>query len=94
MSIRTRVPAVVAAAVAVAGVLSVNPDRSAEAAVPATVPLTITNNSGRGDPVYIYNLGTNLATGQQGWADPAPRAWFARAFWPALQSYFGSDLVP
>jgi hypothetical protein len=40
-------------------------------AVPATIPLQITNNSGRGDAVYIYNLGTNLATGQQGWADAA-----------------------
>jgi hypothetical protein len=61
--------AVVAAAVTVAGVLSATAHRSADAAVPATIPLTITNNSGRGDAVYIYNLGTNLATGQQGWAD-------------------------
>jgi hypothetical protein len=52
-------------------VVSIHPDRSAEAAVPATIPLTITNNSGRGDAVYIYNLGTNLSTGQQGWADAA-----------------------
>nr|WP_051105968.1 glycoside hydrolase family 64 protein [Streptomyces hokutonensis] len=44
---------------------------TADAAVPATIPLKITNNSGRGDAVYIYNLGTNLATGQQGWADAA-----------------------
>ncbi|MFJ1709651.1 beta-1,3-glucanase family protein [Kitasatospora sp. NPDC088346] len=42
---------------------------AAAAAVPATVPLTVTNNSGRGGPVYIYNLGTLLSTGQQGWAD-------------------------
>ncbi|WP_434587624.1 glycoside hydrolase family 64 protein [Streptomyces sp. A5-4] len=38
-------------------------------AVPATVPLQITNNSGRSDPIYIYNLGTQLSTGRQGWAD-------------------------
>jgi len=38
-------------------------------AVPTTIPLTITNNSGRGDAIYIYNLGTLLSTGQQGWAD-------------------------
>ncbi|MEU8227720.1 glycoside hydrolase family 64 protein [Kribbella sp. NPDC048915] len=69
MRFRTRVLGVVTAALAVAGVLTATPDRSADAAVPATIPLTITNNSGRGDPVYIYNLGTNLATGQQGWAD-------------------------
>ncbi|TDW15537.1 glycoside hydrolase family 64 protein [Kribbella kalugense] len=69
MRFRTRMLAIVAAAVTVAGVLSATAHRSADAAVPATIPLTITNNSGRGDAVYIYNLGTNLATGQQGWAD-------------------------
>ncbi|GAA5218204.1 glycoside hydrolase family 64 protein [Streptomyces thinghirensis] len=41
----------------------------ADAAVPATIPLKITNNSSRGEPVHIYNLGTSLTTGQQGWAD-------------------------
>ncbi|MFI1168205.1 glycoside hydrolase family 64 protein [Streptomyces sp. NPDC020801] len=41
----------------------------AGAAVPATIPLKITNNSGRGEPLYIYDLGTSLTTGQQGWAD-------------------------
>ncbi|WP_079023530.1 glycoside hydrolase family 64 protein [Streptomyces odonnellii] len=41
----------------------------AEAAVPETIPLTITNNSGRAEPVYLYNLGTLLTTGRQGWAD-------------------------
>lgn len=41
----------------------------AEAAVPATIPLTITNNSGRSEPVYLYDLGTELSTGRQGWAD-------------------------
>ena len=42
------------------------------AAVPATIPLKITNNSGRGDPVYIYNLGTNLAPASR--AGPTPTA--------------------
>ncbi|CAL9340615.1 glycoside hydrolase family 64 protein [Streptomyces sp. enrichment culture] len=41
----------------------------AQAAVPDTVPLRITNNSGRGEQVYVYNLGTQLSTGRQGWAD-------------------------
>ncbi len=41
----------------------------AQAAVPHTIPLTITNNSGRGDQVYVYNLGTQLSSGRQGWAD-------------------------
>ncbi|MEU4194609.1 glycoside hydrolase family 64 protein [Kribbella sp. NPDC026611] len=71
MRIRTRVLAIAAAAATVAGLLSTHADRPADAAVPATIPFTITNNSGRGDAVYIYNLGTNLTTGQQGWADAA-----------------------
>jgi len=41
----------------------------AHAAVPATIPLKITNNSSRGEQVYVYNLGTELSTGRQGWAD-------------------------
>ena len=32
--------------------------------------------------------------GAEGWGDAAPRAWFARAFWPALDSYFGPDTLP
>ena len=42
---------------------------SAQAAVPATIPLKLTNNSGLGQPVYVYTIGTSLTTGQQGWAD-------------------------
>ncbi|MFF3686829.1 glycoside hydrolase family 64 protein [Streptomyces sp. NPDC002187] len=52
-----------------AGFTTAGPTVRAEAAVPATIPLKFTNNSGRGEPVYIYNLGTLLSTGQQGWAD-------------------------
>jgi len=62
--------AIAVAAASIAGVLTATNDSPA-AAVPATIPLKITNNSGRADPVYVYNLGTNLATGQQGWADAA-----------------------
>jgi hypothetical protein len=51
----------------------------AQAAVPATIPLQITNNSGRSGPLYVYNLGTELSTGRQGWAD-ASGAFHA---WPA-----------
>jgi hypothetical protein len=57
------------AATAVATMLALATPLTADAAVPATIPLKITNNSGRGDAVYIYDLGTNLTTGQQGWAD-------------------------
>ncbi|CCK32739.1 Glucan endo-1,3-beta-glucosidase [Streptomyces davaonensis JCM 4913] len=60
----------VAAAVALLGTLLVWAAPSqARAAVPATIPLTIKNSSGRGEPVYVYNIGTSLTTGQQGWAD-------------------------
>jgi hypothetical protein len=52
-----------------AGLTAVGVTSRAEAAVPATIPLKFTNNSGRGDQIYIYNLGTLLTTGQQGWAD-------------------------
>ncbi|MFI5828400.1 glycoside hydrolase family 64 protein [Streptomyces sp. NPDC051578] len=54
--------------VGAAGLMFIGPSSSAEA-VPATIPLTIKNTSARTEPVYIYNLGTLLATGQQGWAD-------------------------
>jgi hypothetical protein len=77
MRIPTRILAAVAAAATVTGLLATNPATAATTAtdadavaVAATIPLTVTNNSGRG-PVYIYDLGTNLATGQQGWADAA-----------------------
>ena len=62
---RIKLLGIVTAGLVLAGLLSA----PADAAVPATIPFTITNHSGRGDAVYIYNLGTNLATGQQGWAD-------------------------
>nr|WP_229873877.1 glycoside hydrolase family 64 protein [Streptomyces cirratus] len=58
----------VSAIVAAAGLMFVGPSSSAEA-VPATIPLTIKNTSGRSEPVYVYNLGTELASGRQGWAD-------------------------
>lgn len=53
--------------------------------VPDTIPLTVTNNSGRSGSVYIYDLGTLLSTGQQGWADAngAFHAWPAGANPPA-----------
>ncbi|MFF9065689.1 glycoside hydrolase family 64 protein [Streptomyces sp. NPDC014891] len=62
------VPLVAAALIGTA-VAVVGPSDSVEAAVPATIPLTFANNSGRGDQVYVYNLGTELSTGRQGWAD-------------------------
>jgi hypothetical protein len=58
----------VSAMTAAAGLMLIGPSPSAEA-VPATITLTIKNTSGRSEPVYIYNLGTLLSTGRQGWAD-------------------------
>ncbi|HET9382785.1 MAG TPA: glycoside hydrolase family 64 protein [Streptomyces sp.] len=61
--------AVVTMVLALAGSLLAVGTSTPAHAVPATIPLKITNNSGRGDQVYIYNVGTELATGRQGWAD-------------------------
>ncbi|MFD7963327.1 glycoside hydrolase family 64 protein [Streptomyces zaomyceticus] len=58
-----------AAALISTGIAVAGSSDSVQAAVPTTIPLTFTNNSGRGDQVYIYNLGTELSTGRQGWAD-------------------------
>ncbi|MGW1714446.1 glycoside hydrolase family 64 protein [Streptomyces sp. NPDC002156] len=62
------VPLVAAAAVAT-GLTAAGPVTRAAAAVPTTIPLDFKNNSGRGDQIYVYNIGTLLSTGQQGWAD-------------------------
>ncbi|WP_033416340.1 glycoside hydrolase family 64 protein [Streptomyces canus] len=64
-----RIMAPTVAAALLGAALTVLTPSSADAAVPATIPLKITNNSGRGDAVYVYTLGTLLSTGQQGWAD-------------------------
>lgn len=60
---------VLAAAVVTAVASSVVSTAQPAAAVPATIPLTITNTSGVDEPVYVYVLGTDLASGQDGWAD-------------------------
>ncbi|CAM5471881.1 hypothetical protein SGLAM104S_05855 [Streptomyces glaucescens] len=64
-----RTAALAVAAALLGGLLTLGTPPAADAAVPATIPLTITNNSGRGDQVHVYVLGTSLTTGQQGWAD-------------------------
>jgi hypothetical protein len=33
------------------------------------LPLTVTNNSGRGEQVYLYVLGVNLSSGRLGWVN-------------------------
>jgi glycosyl hydrolase family 64 (putative beta-1,3-glucanase) len=68
--VRPKALALVAAlGITAAGFAAVVATPAAQAAVPATIPLQLTNNSGRGDPVFVYDLGTLLSTGQQGWAD-------------------------
>lgn len=70
MRVHTRWPAwAVASATLSAALLTFGAPSRAEAAVPATIPLTFTNNSGRSEQVYVYDLGTQLSTGKQGWAD-------------------------
>jgi hypothetical protein len=66
---RRRLLAPTAAAALIAAVIAIHDPTSAKAAVPDTIPLKVTNNSGRGDAVYVYTIGTLLSTGQQGWAD-------------------------
>ncbi|WP_031049402.1 glycoside hydrolase family 64 protein [Streptomyces sp. NRRL F-5650] len=48
-------------------------------AVPETIPLTLTNDSGSAEQVYVYVIGTELASGRQGYADEsgAFHAWLA-----------------
>ncbi|MFJ4582711.1 glycoside hydrolase family 64 protein [Streptomyces echinatus] len=58
-----------AAAALLGGLLVLGAPEHAGAAVPDTLPLEITNNSGRSEPVYVYDLGTQLSSGRQGWAD-------------------------
>ncbi|WP_053711038.1 glycoside hydrolase family 64 protein [Streptomyces sp. NRRL B-3648] len=58
-----------AATALLGGLLALAAPDHAQAAVPDTIPLKITNNSGRSEPVYVYDLGTQLSSGQQGWAD-------------------------
>ncbi|MFF9408465.1 glycoside hydrolase family 64 protein [Streptomyces anandii] len=69
MLARLRVLATTGAAALVGALLGLGAPAPAEAATPDTIPLKITNNSGLGQPVYLYDLGTSLTTGQQGWAD-------------------------
>ncbi|MGW2520908.1 glycoside hydrolase family 64 protein [Streptomyces sp. NPDC001617] len=66
---RLPAPTAAAAAALIAAVIAIQAPSSAKAAVPETIPLKVTNNSGRGDAVYVYTIGTLLSTGQQGWAD-------------------------
>ncbi|MEU3842557.1 glycoside hydrolase family 64 protein [Streptomyces sp. NPDC028635] len=67
--LKHRVLAATATAALIGGVVAVQAPSAAHASVPDTIPLKLTNNSGRSESVYVYTLGTLLTTGQQGWAD-------------------------
>ena len=43
----------------------------AQAIGPALLPVTVTNSTGRGDAVYLYVIGINLATGRLGYVNAA-----------------------
>jgi hypothetical protein len=79
LAIRKVLVALAAAAAVAAGLTAAGPTPRAQAAVPTTIPLEFKNTSGRSEQIYIYDIGTLLATGQQGWAD-ASGAFHA---WPA-----------
>ncbi|MFI5908298.1 beta-1,3-glucanase family protein [Dactylosporangium sp. NPDC051541] len=44
---------------------------ASQAAGPAILPVTVTNNTGRSGAVYLYMLGTNLNTGRLGYVNAA-----------------------
>jgi len=74
-----------AVAVAVPVTIAATVTLSAQAAPPNLLPLTVANNSGRGDQVYLYVLGVNLNTGRLGYVNEAGAftAWSGGALPPA-----------
>ncbi|WP_089156165.1 glycoside hydrolase family 64 protein [Micromonospora sp. NBS 11-29] len=69
MRLRRRLLAVASAlVVALAGVPLATP---AHAVGPSLLPVTVTNTTGRADAVYLYVIGTNLATGRLGYVNAA-----------------------
>ncbi|MCD7438353.1 sugar hydrolase [Streptomyces lincolnensis] len=67
--LKPRLSSLATAAALLGSLLTFAVPEPARAAVPDTIPLKVTNNSGRGEPVYVYTIGTDLASGRQGWAD-------------------------
>lgn len=65
---RRRLTASLVVAAAVAGGALVTLPEKAEAAAD-TIPLTLNNSSGSGEQVHVYVIGTDLASGEQGYAD-------------------------
>ncbi|WP_149205176.1 beta-1,3-glucanase family protein [Actinotalea subterranea] len=56
-------------ALVVGGLCAMGAAAPAAAVGPDQLPITIANQSGRGEQVFVHVLGTNLATGRLGWVD-------------------------
>lgn len=69
MRTRRKLTAIIAALAAVAATAVWGGVTPAAASGPALLPLSITNNTGRGDAVYLYVLGVNLSTGRLGYVN-------------------------
>ena len=69
MRTRRKLTAIIAALAAVASTAVWGGATPAAASGPALLPLSITNNSGRADAVYLYVLGVNLNTGRLGYVN-------------------------
>ncbi len=54
---------------ALAGLLTVGPLPASDAAGPDLLPMTVTNDSGRGEDVFLYLLGVDTESGQLGYLD-------------------------
>jgi hypothetical protein len=59
------------AAMAVTFPMAVAAASPAQAIGPALLPVTVTNSTGRGDAVWLYVIGINLATGRLGYVNSA-----------------------
>ncbi|MCW2503596.1 MAG: sugar hydrolase [Actinomycetia bacterium] len=53
------------------GLAAVTMATPAQAALPASLPVTFTNNSGRSEQVYLYVMGQSLTSNQLGYGDSA-----------------------
>ncbi|MEY2848975.1 MAG: hypothetical protein RI885_1640 [Actinomycetota bacterium] len=65
--IRSRLTALLLAAAVAVPLSLVSAPTAADAAGPAVLPFTITNDSGRGEEVYLYTVGVDLASGRLGY---------------------------
>ncbi|WP_020523900.1 beta-1,3-glucanase family protein [Catelliglobosispora koreensis] len=68
MRTSTRIASVLAA---IALVLPLSVASPAQAIGPDLLPVTVTNSTGRGEAVYLYVIGVNLATGRLGYVNGA-----------------------